>query len=178
MRKIALFTTVAGLVLSFGAISASAQGPAGAGATTAASSSGSSSHSYNPIKWVKKNKNTDAAPGATSDQNQKLTAKFQADGLLPANTDVNGACSTFKELGDCLAALHASHNTGIDFNCVRADVTGVQTNANISSCKGPLGDKPASLRDALRRQKPEIDAKSEAKTAESQAKADLKDSKS
>ena len=80
----------------------------------------------------------------------------------------------FKHLSDCLASLHESHNVGLDFNCVRADVTGVQTNADISGCKGPVGDKALSLQDALKRLKPEADAKAEAKSAEQQAKDDLK----
>jgi hypothetical protein len=176
-------TAFAVMILAAGAsfllaTQASAQGPAGAGATqaVATSSSGSgSSHSMNPIKWIKKDK---SAPKSTSDGDKKnmlLTERLHENGVLAGGTDISGACSTFKNLGDCVAALHASHNVGLDFNCVRADVTGVQTSADVSGCKGPVGDKAVSLREAIKRLKPEVDAKSIANTAEKQAKEDLKE---
>ena len=84
------------------------------------------------------------------------------------------SCPTFKHLSDCVAALHASRNVGLDFRCIRADVTGVHTSDDLSGCKGPIGDKPVSLHEALKRLKPEIDAKSEAKSAEKQAEEDMK----
>jgi hypothetical protein len=127
----------------------------------------------NPIKWVKKSKSADNnAPSA--DRNKRLTVLLQEKGVLAADGDVSSACAIFKTLNDCLAALHASHNVGLDFNCVRADVTGVQTSADVSGCKGPVGDKPVNLTTAIKRLKPEVDAKSEAKSAEKQAEADIK----
>jgi len=162
--------------VSFGAAQAGAQGPAGAGATEAvarSSSNSGSSHSMNPIKWIKKDKDK-STTAPTPDKNLLLTEKLHEKGILAANLDVTSACSVFKHLNDCLASLHASHNTGLDFNCIRADVTGVQTNADISACKGPIGDKAVSLQEALKRLKPEVDAKTEAKSAEQQAKDDLK----
>ena len=160
--------------VSFGAAAANAQGPAGAGATEAvarSSSNSGSSHSMNPIKWIKKDKSN---PVPSTDKNLLLTEHLHEKGILAANLDVTSACSVFKLLSDCLASLHASHNVGLDFNCVRADVTGVQTNADISTCKGQIGDKGVSLQEALKRLKPEADAKGEAKNAEQQAKDDLK----
>ena len=162
--------------VSFGAAQAGAQGPAGAGATEAvarSSSNSGSSHSMNPIKWIKKDKDK-STTASTPDKNLLLTEKLHEKGILAANLDVTSACSAFKHLNDCLASLHASHNTGLDFNCVRADVTGVQTSADISACKGPVGDKAVSLQEALKRLKPEVDAKTEVKNAEQQAKDDLK----
>jgi hypothetical protein len=170
----AVLILVAGV--SIFATQVSAQGPAGVGATQAVANSSSdskSSHSLNPIKWIKKDKPASNSASA-SDQNQRLTARLQQNGVLPAGVDVSTSCSTFKHLGDCVAALHASRNAGIDFNCIRADVTGVHTSADVSGCKGPVGDKPVSLHEALKRLKPEIDAKSEAKSAEKQAEEDMK----
>lgn len=172
-------TGIAVLILAAGAslyaAQANAQGPAGAGATAAASSGSSggsgSSHSMNPIKWIKKDKSKSAS---SADKNLLLTEKLHEKGVLAANSDVSSTCSTFKNLTDCVAALHASHNVNLEFNCIRADVTGVQTNADISGCKGPVGGKPVSLHEALKRLKPEVDAKAEAKSAEQQAKDDLK----
>ena len=177
MKKTGFAVLILATGFSFGARQVNAQGPAGVGATQAASSSTSgsgSSHSLNPIKWIKKDKSSsNAAPSA--DQNKRLTALLQQNGVLPKDGDVSSSCSVFKNVSDCVAALHASHNVGVEFNCLRADVTGVQTSADLSGCKGPVGDKAVSLQDALKRLKPEADAKAEAKSAEKQAKDDLKE---
>ena len=165
--------------LTVGAERAAAQGPAGAGASTAAqgsSSSGShSSHSLNPIKWVKKDKSSPDANGSRSDIEKKLTPKLQAQGVLPANASATDACAPFVSLHDCLAALHASHNIGLEFNCLRAKVTGVQTNADLSGCKGSVGDKVQSMHKAIHELNPDADAKGATKNAEQQANDDLKD---
>lgn len=176
MNKAGFAVLILAAGCAFGTASARAQGPAGVGATQAASSSSSgskSSHSMNPIKWIKKDKDK---PNAASSDDKKflLTERLHEKGILAANTDVNSACSIFKNLEDCVAALHASHNVNLDFNCVRADVTGVQTSADLSGCKGPIGGKAVNLQEALKRLKPEVDAKAEAKSAEQQAKDDLK----
>jgi hypothetical protein len=173
------------LFLTAGAERASAQGPAGAGAgasTTAqgnsSSSSSHSSHSLNPIKWVKKGKGSKNSPdssGSRSDIEKKLTPKLQAQGILPANSNATDACAPFTALNECLAALHASRNLGLDFNCLRANVTGVHTNADLSGCKGSIGDKAQGLNKAIHELNPNADAKGATKNAEQQAKDDLKD---
>src|SRR5712692_3456814 len=168
------------LFLTVGAERAGAQGPAGAGASTAAqgnsnSSSSHSGHSLNPIKWVKKDKNSPDSNGTRGDIEKKLTPKLQAQGLLPANANATDACAPFVALNECLAALHASHNLGMEFNCLRANVTGVQINADLSGCKGSIGDKAQSLHKAIHVQNPSADAKGATKNAEQQAKDDLKD---
>jgi hypothetical protein len=152
-----------------------AQGPAGAGAGAATADSQHSSHSLNPIKWVRKSpKSASDQLDAKSEADKKLTDALQAQGVLPAGKDVKSACDTFKSLEDCVAALHASHNLGLDFNCVKSDLTGVPTSADMSSCKGPSGDKTLSLSKAIHLLKPDADAKTETKNAEKQAKDDLK----
>jgi hypothetical protein len=171
------------LFLTVGADRARAQGPAGAGASGAAqgssNSSGSkSSHSLNPIKWVKKDKDSKNSADSNlsrSDIEKKLTPKLQTQGLLAANANATDACAPFTVLNECLAALHASHNLGLEFNCLRAKVTGVQTNADLSGCKGSVGDKAQSLNKAIHELNPNADAKGGAKNAEQQAKGDLKD---
>ena len=176
MLSVSLFLTVS-------AERAGAQGPAGAGASTAAqgnsSSSGShSSRSFNPIKWVKKDKGPKNPPdsnGSRSDIEKKLTPKLQAQGLLPANSNATDACAPFTALNECLAALHASHNLGLEFNCLRANVTGVHTNADLSGCKGAVGDKAQGLNKAIHELNPSADAKGATKNAEQQAKDDLKE---
>jgi hypothetical protein len=162
----------ASIPLTVGAEGAAAQGPAGAGASAAAKES---SHSLNPIKWVKKDsKNATDAPGARSDAEKKLTPSLQAQGVLPANITATDACSLFTSLEGCLGALHASHNLGVDFKCLRAEVTGVHTSTDISGCKVADGDKAQSLNKAIHQLKPDANAKQATKEAEQQAKDDLK----
>jgi hypothetical protein len=180
MKKQCLFIIVAALVLSLGvtvgAGSAAAQGPAGAGASTAAGKDNTSSHSghsLNPIKWVKKD--SKASTGSRADIEKKLTPKLQAQGILAAEANATDACAAFVALDECVASLHASHNLGIDFNCVRADVTGVHLNVDLSGCKGPIGEKAQNLTKSIHMLQPDADAKGAAKIAEKQAKDDLKE---
>lgn len=168
------------LYLTVGAERAAAQGPAGAGASTAAqgNSSSHSSHSLNPIKWIKKDKGSKNSPdssGSRSDVEKRLTPKLQAQGILPAKSNATDACAPFTALNECLVALHASHNLGLEFNCLRANVTGVHTNVDLSSCKGSIGDKAQSLNKAIHEMNPNADAKGATKNAEQQAKEDLRD---
>ena len=179
MKKLVLVVAVAMMGVSLGAGSAFAQGPQGAGASSAASSSSGGGHSLNPIKWVKKDpKSASDQLDAKDEQDKKLTANLQAQGVLAANTDAKSACENFRALDDCVAALHASKNAGLDFNCLKSNLTGVQTGADMSSCKGSAGDKSMTLSKAIHAMKPDADAKGEAKNAEKQAKDDLKASRS
>ena len=158
--------------LTLGAQHAAAQGPAGAGASEAAKSSSISTHSLNPIKWVKKDKKS-ADANSREDLEKKLTPKLQAAGLLPANSNATEACSAFTALNECLAALHASHNLTLNFTCLSAAMTGVHTNADVSSCKVADGEKALPLNKAIHAMNPEADAKGATKNAEQQAKDDL-----
>jgi hypothetical protein len=177
MKKLLLLVVVAALGASVGTIAgagnAAAQGPAGAGASSAAKDTSHSSHSLNPIKWVKKDSKTPTE--SRSDLEKKLTPKLQAQGILAADVNATDACASFVALDECVAALHASHNLGIDFNCVRADVTGVHSNVDLSGCKGPVGEKAQNLTKSIHMLKPDADAKGQAKNAEKQAKDDLKE---
>jgi hypothetical protein len=158
--------------LTVGAERAAAQGPAGNGAAAAAQDS---SRSLNPIKWVKKDsKNSTETPGSRSEAEKSLTPILQAQGLLAANATASDACAPFTALVGCLAALHASHNLGMDFNCLRADVTGVHTSADVSGCKAADGEKAQGLNNAIHQLKPDANAKQATKDAEQQAKDDLK----
>jgi hypothetical protein len=157
--------------LSVGAERAAAQGPAGAGASAATQSS----VPLNPIKWVKKDpRNSSDAATTRSDIEKKLTPNLQTQGVLAANATATDACAPFAALDGCLAALHASHNLGVDFNCLRAGVTGVRTNADLSGCKAAEGEKAESLSKAIHQLKPDANAKQATKDAEQQAKDDLK----
>ena len=176
-------TVFAGTILLWGvlisltvsAAPVSAQGPAGAGAAAVAQDNAHSLRSLNPISWVKKDsKNSSDTPEVRSDAERKLTPILQTQGLLAANTTMTEACAPFTVLDACLAALHASHNLGLDFNCVRADSTGVHTSADVSGCKVADGEKAQGLNTAIHQLKPDANAKQATKEAEQQAKDDLK----
>ena len=178
MKKLVMVVALAMLGVSLGASRGLAQGPQGAGAGSASASSSGGGHSLNPIKWVKKEpKSASDQLDSKDEQDKKLTSNLHAQGVLAANTDAKSACENFKALDECVAALHASKNEGLDFNCLKSNLTGVQTSADMSACKGPAGDKSISLSKAIHAMKPDADAKGAAKTAEKQAKDDLKDSK-
>jgi hypothetical protein len=161
--------------LTVGAERSAAQGPAGVGASAAAQDSSPSLHSLNPIKWVKKDsKNSTDALGSRNEVEKKLTPSLQAHGILAANATATDACAPFTALDECLAALHASHNLGVDFNCLRANTTGVHTGADVSGCKVADGEKAQGLNKAIHQLKPDVNAKRATKDAEQQAKDDLK----
>jgi hypothetical protein len=178
MKKQCFILVVVVLIVSLsfalGEERAAAQGPAGVGASAAAKDTSShSGRSLNPIKWIKKDSKT--SMDSRSEIEKKLTPKFQVQGLLPAKANITDACAPFIALQECVASLHASKNLGIDFNCVRADVTGVHTNVDLSGCKGPIGEKAQNLTKSIHMLKPDADAKGAAKDAERQAKDDLKE---
>ncbi|MFZ3334007.1 MAG: hypothetical protein WA197_25475 [Candidatus Acidiferrales bacterium] len=161
--------------LTVGVEPLAAQGPAGAGAAAVAQDSSHNLHSLNPVTWVKKDsKNSTDAPQARSDTERKLTPILKAQGVLAANTTTTDACAPFTALEACLTALHASHNLGLDFNCVRADSTGVHTSADVSGCKVADGEKAQGLSTAIHQLKPDVNAKQATKEAEQEAKDDLK----
>jgi hypothetical protein len=167
-----IYTAV--LVLSFAAAQAAAQGPAGAGAATAAGG-GSSAHSYNPLKWIGKKdaKPTGDSPVANPELDKKLETKLQSLQVLSADATLKQACVNFLQRLDCLAALHASHNVGLNFECVKSNVTGVRVGTDTSSCRMPAGDKPLSLAKTIKLLKSDADAKGAAKDAETVANQEL-----
>ena len=90
-------------------------------------------------------------------KNTALASKLQA--LLPPGTDLQAAAAGFKNLGQFVAAVHVSKNLGIPFDQLKAKMT---------------GPNAESLGKAIQQLAPTADAKAALKTAEAQAKADLK----
>lgn len=175
MKKALWSSVVLLFAISISLGSAVAQGPAGAGASAAAQGSSHAADSLNPIKLFKKDSKTSGEPLRTrADYEAKLSPTMQADGLLGGYPSLTEACTPYTELYDCLAGLHASHTVGVDFNCVRAAVTGVHTAADVSNCKVADGDRGLTLVKAIRLLKPDADAKQAAKDAEEQARYDIK----
>lgn len=133
--------------------------------------------SYNPIHWIKKGPTASEQLAANAEQSKKLASELQA--ILPAKTKLEDACTSFRQLTECVATLHVSHNLKIRFNCLKWDVTGVQPGSgNVSSCSAPERGKALGLAKAIETLKPQADAKAEAKSAERRAQEDIKDASS
>jgi hypothetical protein len=130
--------------------------------------------SYNPIHWIKKGPTASEQLAANSEQSKKLASQLQA--LLPPRTKLEDACTAFRQLNECVAALYVSRNLKIKFNCLKWDVTGVQPGSgNVTSCRAPEDGKALSLAKAIQTLKPGADAKAEAKNAEKRAQEDIND---
>jgi len=133
--------------------------------------------SYNPARWIKKGPTASEQLAANADESKKLASELHA--ILPQKTKLEDACTAFRQLNDCVAALHVSHNLKIKFNCLKWDMTAVQpVNGNVSSCTAPDRGKGLSLAKAIQSLKPDADAKAEAKSAERRAQEDIKDASS
>ena len=91
--------------------------------------------------------------------NTKLADKLQ--GLLPSGTKLEIAAQGFKNLGQFVAAVHASHNLDIPFDQLRAKM---------------IGPPKESLGKAIDQLRPDADSKTETKKANAQAKQDMDDS--
>lgn len=104
-----------------------------------------------------------------------LTSKLQSKGLLPAGTDLKTACNGFKNLGQCLAAIHVSHNhDNIAFACLKADMTGTAVPTG-TTCPAGTGSSKMSLGKSIQTLSPNTDSKEATKTAQKQSDADLKE---
>jgi hypothetical protein len=145
---------------------AGSNGPAtggnGAGHSGADMSKGASSSS--PTTLLTNNTKLDS----------KLTSNLQSKGLLPAGTDLKDACSGFKNLGQCVAALHVSHNLNVPFACMKADMTG-STPATGTTCPAGTGSSKLSLGKSIQSLSPNADAKAQSKNAQKQSDSDIKD---
>jgi len=106
-----------------------------------------------------------------------LTTKLQAKNLLPAGTDLKTECSGFRNLGQCMAAIHVSHNLDIPFACMKADMTG-QTPAAGSQCPTGSGSSKMSLGKTIQTLAPKANSKDEAMEGTKEADSDLKEAES
>jgi hypothetical protein len=92
--------------------------------------------------------------------NPQLSSKLAT--LLPTGMTAEQACSGFKRMGDCGAAIHVSHNLGISFSDLKMKLT---------------GDAAQPMADAIHVLKPDVNAKAEAKKGEKQADRELWDAR-
>ena len=100
-----------------------------------------------------------STPKPLQNPDSKLSQNLQK--LLPTGTTPQQACQGFKNLGQCVAAIHVSHNLGISFTDLKTKMT---------------GSSPESLGKAIQDLKPSADSKTETKKANQQAQDDMKQS--
>ena len=110
-----------------------------------------------------KTKGPDSSTGrlTVADQltrNTNLLSRLKT--LFPDGTDLPNEASSFRNLGQFVAAAHVSHNLDIPWADLKAKMT---------------GDHPVSLGHAIEDLKPEANAKSEAGKAEKEADTDVKE---
>jgi hypothetical protein len=122
-------------------------------------------------------KGTSSSPTNVLSKNSKLdsklTSKLQSKGLLPAGTDLKDACAGFKNLGQCMAAIHVSHNLDVPFGCMRANMTGTAPAG--TTCVAGTGSSKLSLGKSIQALAPTADSKTASKTATTEADTDIKE---
>ena len=125
---------------------------------TAAATLGLAASAYAQISPAPGQRDSNTQPPASSQPSDPTQHSRFAE-LVPADMSATEACSGFKSMIECAAALHAAQNVGVPFNELKSRITG----------GGTLG---AAIRDL----KPGADVRSEVSRAEEQAKADLRSS--
>src|SRR5207248_5436964 len=81
---------------------------------------------YNPVKLIKhSSKSANDQLASNGDLEAKLTRQLQVQEILPQDKKLQDACSSFRELTECVSSLRVSHTLKIEFSCLKWDVTGV-----------------------------------------------------
>jgi hypothetical protein len=86
------------------------------------------------------------------------------------------ACANFKNLGQCVAAIHVANNLGISFNQLACDMTLKPVNTATCPSGTGTGAKGMSLGASIDALKPGTYGKAESHKAVTQANQDLKSS--
>ena len=98
-----------------------------------------------------------SSPTQLLNRNTKLAANLQK--LLPSGMSAQQACTGFRNLGSCVAAVHVAHNLDIPFADLKPRVT---------------GSSALTLGKAIHATRPDADAKKETRKAEDEARDDLR----
>lgn len=178
MRRSSIVLSLAVLCFFLGAFPGSAQDPKDPpkDAPAAQSEPWYSPKKYNPAKLIKhSSKSANDQLASNGDLEAKLTRQLQVQAILPQDKNLQDACSSFRELTECIASLRVSHTLQIDFSCLKWDVTGVKPKPVSDSCAGPSGGKAMGLTRSIDLLKSDSDAKSQAKDAMRRAREDIKD---
>ncbi len=101
------------------------------------------------------------SPDTILSKNTQLNSNLEK--LLPKGMTAQQACSGFKNLGQCVAAIHVSNNLGIPFADLKNKMTGTGS---------------ANLGKAIQDLNPNVNAKAESKKAQKQAQNDLQNASS
>jgi hypothetical protein len=174
MRRYALVFLTVALCLFLDALSGSAQDVKNT--TSAQSVPWYNPTKYNPVKLFKRGpKSANDQLASDGDLETKLRHQLQVQGIVPQDTNLQDACSAFKELADCVASLRVSNSLKIDFSCLKWDVTGVKPKPVSDSCAGPSGGKAMGLYRSIDLLKPDSNARAEAREALRKAHDDIKD---
>lgn len=170
MRKSILRFPLTALALAAFGLSASAQHgrPSGAGpgaadgmGTPSGMSAGHADMGMSNASMGRPNIGSEHPGTALSNPklDSSLTAALGHSGVTIPGGNLQTACTGFRNLGECVAALHVSQNLGIPFSDLQAKMTG--TNAlSLGKAIQDLGG-------------PNVNAKAKAKKGSKQAKADL-----
>lgn len=183
MKRSVLIAASIAVTLCIGNTPAFAQrGRGGAPGGSHAPGGSASSHGTNASDTHGSGASTSSSPSTVLSRNTKLdstlTSKLQSKGLLPAGTDLKTACAGFSNLGQCIAAVHVSHNLNIPFACLKADMTGTAPAAS-STCPADAGTSKMNLGKSIQTLSPNTaNAKTEAKKASKEADNDIKESES
>jgi hypothetical protein len=110
-------------------------------------------------------------------QNTKLSDHLSS--LLTkmgVNATPQEACANFKNLGQCVAAIHVANNLGISFNSLACDMTLKPVTTSVCPAGTATGAKGISLGASIDALKPGADSKAESQKAVTQSNQDLKGS--
>jgi hypothetical protein len=135
---------------------------AGSMGTGAGSMGGTHGRGNDPGTMANPNRPSDMgkqSPDTILGRNTRLSSRLET--MLPKGVTAQQACGGFKNLGQCVAAIHVSHNLNIPFADLKTKMT---------------GDHSESLGKAIHDIKPDANAKAEAKKGEKQADKDLSES--
>jgi hypothetical protein len=109
--------------------------------------------------------------------NTTLTTKLQSKNLLPSGTDLKTACDGFRNLGQCMAAIHVSHNLNVPFACYKADMTGAALPTG-TTCPAAVSTSNLSLGKTIQAFSPNTNSGAEAKSGTKEANSDISEAES
>jgi hypothetical protein len=123
--------------------------------------------------------------GGSKTPDQLLTQNTKLSGNLSnlltkmgVNATPQQACANFRNLGQCVAAIHVANNLGIDFNKLACDMTLKPVSTSMCPTGTGTGTKGISLGASIDALKPGTDSKAELKKANTQTKQDIGQSNS
>ena len=110
-------------------------------------------------------------------QNTKLSDNLSSLLMkMGVNASAQQACANFKNLGQCVAAIHVANNLGIAFNSLACDMTLKSVTTSTCPAGTATGAKGMSLGASINALKPGANGKTESQRAMTEANQDMKGS--